>query len=190
MRLGCQRIVGCDFAEPALKSLRKRFPNVQLINLDIGKHPVPYHEEFDAVSAIDVLYHLMDEASVSRAITNAFQALRPGGVFIVSDMFLQGESAANGHHTVHRPWCDMQRHLSDAGFEVQRRRPLYVLMENPRRSKSPLLRLTWSVVARLARRGSVVGAGVGAVLLPIELLASRLVRKGPGLEVFICRKPA
>lgn len=188
-RLGCRRIVGSDFAGPALTNLRRRFPDIQVMELDIGKSPVPFREEFDAVSAIDVLYHLMDEASFSQALENVFRALRPGGVFIFSDMYQDGGQVASEHHTVNRPWHHAQQCLTKAGFTIQRRRPLYVLMQNPKRSRNALLRLTWRIVSQIASRGDVVGSVLGAALLPFELLAARVVTKGSGLEVFTCRKP-
>jgi SAM-dependent methyltransferase len=188
-RLGCRRIVGSDFAGPAVTNLRRRFPDMQVIELDIANSVVPFEEEFDAVSAIDVLYHLMDEASFSQALQNVFRALRPGGVFIFSDLYPDGGHLTNAHHTVNRPWHHAQRCLSEVGFTVHRRRPQYVLMENPRRSRNPLLRLTWRIVSKLASHSDVTGAAVGAALLPLELLATRVVRTGPGLEIFTCRKP-
>ncbi|RPI54056.1 MAG: class I SAM-dependent methyltransferase, partial [Acidobacteria bacterium] len=188
-RLGCRRIVGSDFAGPALTNLRRKFPDLEIMELDVAKPEAPFQEEFDAVSAIDVLYHLMDEPSFNRALKNVFRALRPGGVFIFSDMYSDGGQVANAHHTVSRPWHHALGCLSEAGFTVERRRPQYVLMENPRRSRNTLVRFTWKVVSKLASRGDVVGSAVGATLLPFELIATRVVRSGPGLEIFTCRKP-
>jgi SAM-dependent methyltransferase len=188
-RLGCRRIVGSDFAGPALSNLRRRFPNLQIVELDVAKSQVPFRAEFDAVSAIDVLYHLMDEGSFRQALRNVFLALRPGGIFIFSDLYPEAGQIANAHHTVNRPWHHAQRCLADAGFIVERRRPQYVLMENPRRSRNVLLRGAWRVIAKLASRDDVTGSAVGAVLLPFELLATRVIHTGPGLEIFTCRKP-
>ena len=188
-RLGCRRIVGSDFAGPALAQLRRRFPEFQMEELDIAKSQVSLLGEFDVVSAIDVLYHLMDETSFNQALQNIYRALRPGGVFIFSDLYSDAGQVASAHHTVHRPWPYAERCLSEAGFIVERRRPQYVLMENPRRSRSALLRLTWRMVSKLASRGELIGSVAGAVLLPIELIATRAVRSAPGLEIFTCRKP-
>ena len=189
MRLGCRRIVGSDFAEPALIHLRNRFPSVRFTHLDIGKPLLPFKEEFDAVSAMDVLYHLMDEAAFGQACDNVFRALRPGGVFIFSDLYPDHGQVAYKHHTVRRQWQHAHRCLTQAGFVVRRRRPLYVFMENPSRSDNTLFRLSWKVVSRLASGSDVGGAAAGAVLFPFELLAATVVRRAPGLEIFTCQKP-
>ena len=188
-RLGCRRIVASDFAGPAVTGLRRRFPDLDVVELDIGKSLLPFREEFDAVSAIDVLYHLMDETSFNQALRNVFRALRPGGVFIFSDVYPDAGDVTDGHHTVKRPWHHAKRCLTEAGFTIERRRPQYVLMENPGRAGNAVLRLTWRVVSKLASRGDLPGAAIGAALFPVELLATRLVRTGPGLEIFACRKP-
>jgi SAM-dependent methyltransferase len=190
IRLGCRRIVGSDFAEPALVHLRQRFPGVRFLHLDIGKPALPFNEEFDAVSAMDVLYHLMDEAAFGQAVANVFRALRPGGVFIFSDLYPDHGQVAYKHHTVRRQWQHAERCLTQAGFVVRRRRPLYVLMENPSRSDSKLFRLGWKAVSKLASGSDAGGSAAGAALFPFELLAASVVRRAPGLEIFTCQKPS
>src|SRR6187401_3437511 len=46
-RLGCGRLVGSDFAGPAVVQLRRRFPGIQIATLDIAKPGTPFAEEFD-----------------------------------------------------------------------------------------------------------------------------------------------
>ena len=58
---------------------RQRFPDVQFVQLDATA--MPFRAEFDVVGAFDVLEHI--EAD-ERAISGIHQALRPGGLFVLT----------------------------------------------------------------------------------------------------------
>jgi SAM-dependent methyltransferase len=58
---------------------RQRFPDVQFIQLDATA--MPFRAEFDIVGAFDVLEHI--EAD-ERALSGIHQALRPGGLLLVT----------------------------------------------------------------------------------------------------------
>jgi SAM-dependent methyltransferase len=58
---------------------RQRFPDVQFVQLDATA--MPFRAEFDVVGAFDVLEHI--EAD-QRAISGIHQALRPGGLFVLT----------------------------------------------------------------------------------------------------------
>jgi SAM-dependent methyltransferase len=130
-RLGCGRLVGERFCRSRGRTAPRAISRHPDSDADIAKPGTPFAEEFDVVSAVDVLYHLMDETSYRQALHNVYRALRPGGVFIFSDLYSDAGAVASAHHTVHRPWPYAERCLTEAGFLVERRRPQYVLMENP-----------------------------------------------------------
>ena len=72
--------------------------NAHAMRLDIGAPLAPCFVEelgrFQAISAYDVLFHIVDDARYERAIQNISALLSPGGVFFFSDLFLHGETLA------------------------------------------------------------------------------------------------
>jgi SAM-dependent methyltransferase len=62
-----------------LQYARSRFPEVDFIQLDAAD--MPFRDEFDVVGAFDVLEHIQAD---ERVIEGVHQALRPGGVFVVT----------------------------------------------------------------------------------------------------------
>ena len=58
---------------------------------DIGGPPdqIARGASFDAVSAFDVLFHIVDDAAYGRAFQNIASLLKPGGWFLWSDNFLK-----------------------------------------------------------------------------------------------------
>jgi SAM-dependent methyltransferase len=62
-----------------LQYARSRFPDVDFIQLDAAD--MPFRDEFDVVGAFDVLEHIQAD---DRVIEGVHQALRPGGVFVVT----------------------------------------------------------------------------------------------------------
>jgi SAM-dependent methyltransferase len=78
--LGVRRIVAADFAETSLNHLRTEFPRIEALQFDLGGQvPFPVRDQFDAISAIDVMYHIVDDASYFRALETISSLVRPGG---------------------------------------------------------------------------------------------------------------
>ena len=79
--------------------------------------------------------------------------------------------------------------LENAGLVIESRRPLFVLMNTPIDSSSRFLEKSWTGVNLLARRGPRTANLVGALLFPLDLALTRLLREGPATEIAVCRKP-
>ena len=68
---GVKRIVGIDITQVAVEKLRRQYPYVELHQMDIGDGAVGLSRNtFDAVSAFDVLYHIVDDAKYFAALGN------------------------------------------------------------------------------------------------------------------------
>ena len=184
---GFENVEGCDLTTVAVEGLTRRFPSRRFLNVDIGSAQVPYSSEFDAVSANDVLFHIVDDAAYQRALTNIFGALRPGGYFVFSDNFLHGPTLRS-EHQVSRSLEEITLMLRQAGFSIIARRPLFVLMNNPVDSSSRFLRFWWRKLSRALRRPG-LGAGWGRCSIGPELGLVRIVKDGPSTEVMVCRRP-
>lgn len=184
--LGASSITGSDLTAFAVGRLRDRFPGVQVEQLDISAVPLQIRGEYDAISAMDVLFHIVDDERYVQAIRNLAALLAPGGVLVLTENLLHKETVRVAHQAS-RTLAEVQELLGAAGVEIKARRPLFVLMNTPIDSESPLLELSWKGIASLSRHG--FGWIVGMVLYPLELVLTRLVAEGPSTEIVVCQKP-
>jgi SAM-dependent methyltransferase len=185
--LGASRVTGSDIAEVAVERLRARFPADTFVRLDIGA-PLERSVRFDAVSAVDVVFHLLDEQTYRRGFANLFDLLVPGGLLVFSENFLHGE-ALRLPHQVSRTLTEIESVVRGTGFEILARRPLFFLMNQPHDSTSRLHRLWWRGLAGCSARSETFGRVAGATLFPLERALVARRAEGPSTELMICRKP-
>ncbi|MDQ6750835.1 MAG: class I SAM-dependent methyltransferase [Actinomycetota bacterium] len=182
-------IVGSDITEVAVTRLAERHPHVEMTRFDAGDKMLPWEEEsFDAISAMDVLFHIVDDERFRRALHNAGRLLRPGGVLVFSDLFVHGLPWRVSHQAI-RSLDDITSAVEQAGLEVELRRPMLVLLNSPVDTRSRLLRAGWAALRGAARRGEALGTAVGAAVYPFEVALAALLREGPSAEIMVCRRP-
>jgi len=73
------RIVGSEIYTDGLKFAASRLPECELVQMDARK--MPYREEFDVVSAFDVIEHIAEDTLV---LENLYRAVKPGGGCIIT----------------------------------------------------------------------------------------------------------
>src|SRR5262249_18019504 len=73
------RLTASEIYLQGLRYARSRFPDVDFIQLDATE--MPFRGDFDIVGAFDVLEAIEAE---DRVISGAYEALRPGGIFVVT----------------------------------------------------------------------------------------------------------
>ena len=184
------RVTGLDLTEVAVMELSRSFPDATFVRADIGG---AFEElrlapgSFDAISAFDVLFHLVDDAQYARAFRNLAALLRPGGWLLWSDNFLHQETA-RVEHQASRPLSESVRLVEAAGFRVVRRVPMFVLMNYPADTRSRLARWAWTAMVSPALLAEPLGWLVGALLYPVERALVRLLRESPSTELMICQK--
>jgi SAM-dependent methyltransferase len=192
-RWGAGSVTGLDVADVVVDRLRGRFPAHRFEQADVTE-PWPVEPaSADLVTAFDVLFHIVDEPGFERALGQVGQALRPGGAFVVSDLFLHGPPVTAFHQVI-RTLARWEEALDAAGFEILGRLPIFVAMHPPydlppgRRR-----RLAWRWWAWLEARlkadpeqGRLLGRWLGR----FDRLAARLLRDGPSTELLVCRRRA
>jgi SAM-dependent methyltransferase len=184
--LGSRHVTGSDLTAVAVEGLRTSFPGLRFEQCDISETSLELGGPYDSVSAMDMLFHIVDDERYDRALRNLAELLVPGGFLLLTENLPHGETLRVPHQ-VSRSFEDVVALLADAGLEIVSRRPLFVLMNTPVDSDSALLRRLFAGVHFLARR-NVTGWLVGAVLYPIELVLTRFLREGPTTEIVLCRK--
>jgi len=186
--LGAGSIAGSDITDVAVSGLARRHPGVEVARFDAGEETVPWGEEsFDAISAMDVLFHIVDDERFRRALANARRLLRPGGVLVFSDLFVHGEPWRAPHQAI-RSLSEIASAVDEAGLDVVLRRPMLVLLNAPVDSHSRLVRALWAALRTAALRSEVLGTAVGAALYPLEVVLAATLQEGPSTEIMVCRR--
>jgi SAM-dependent methyltransferase len=183
-------IVASDIAEIAVGRLRDTHAAESVVRFAAGGE-LPDElrgQRFAAISAMEVLFHLLDDSEYERAFATLFALLEPGGLLVFSENFLHGEELRAPHQRS-RTLPRIEHVVRTAGFEIVRRCPQFWLMNAPHDSRSRAHRLWWRGVAGVASRSDVAGACLGALLYgPESWLVARL-SEGPSTELMICRRP-
>jgi SAM-dependent methyltransferase len=186
--LGAARITGSDVTQTAVAALARSHPRHRLLQMDITARELALEPaSFDFVSAIDILFHIVDEQAHARAIENLGALVRPGGRVILSEN-LYRVPPPPAEHQVGRSEATILERLRAAGLVLERRAPMFVLMNTPVRSGSRLHRAAWArLVATLTRRPK-LGEPVGRVLHPFETALVDRLRSAPSTEFLVCRR--
>ncbi|GAA4531547.1 MULTISPECIES: class I SAM-dependent DNA methyltransferase [Nonomuraea] len=185
--LGAESITGSDLTEAAVDRLRGRFPRDAFLRLDIADPGDALEDaSYDVVSAMDMLFHITDDTRYRAALTNIGRAVKPGGVFVLSENFLHRPEQRSDYQVNHTlPWITAA--LDEAGFEVLRRVPMLVLM-NAQVDANPVWRKLWGGFLRAVTLTEITGWLAGALLHPLERRLVRVLRESPTTELMICRR--
>lgn len=185
--IGVGSVTGCDLTDAAVERLRRRHPDVGFLRLDISDPGDALEPgSFDAVSCMDVLFHITDDARYEAALAAVARLLRSGGAFVLSENFLH-RSEQRGEHQVNRTLDRISASLDAAGFEIVGRVPLLVAM-NAQVDASPLWRKLWGGALRAATVTPPTGWLAGAALYPIERRLVQRLRESPTTELMVCRR--
>lgn len=186
-QLGVHDLVGSDLTPAAVERLAARFPAATIERLDIGAAPLLLApESFDAISVMDVLYHIVDDDRYTRAMSNLAALLKPGGMLIFSENFSLEEMRAQ--HQVSRTKPQIEAALAGAGLVPVRTQPVFFLMNTPISSRNRMLHGWWSFASGLAQRREALGWCVGAVAFPVDVILGRVRRTGPSTTMIVCRR--
>jgi len=200
-RLGVSKVVGVDITSKAVDELQRRFPGDEFLEADVGAvdglrltahgsragHGAgPTTRDYTAVSAMDVLFHIMDDEQYRRSFVNIASALQPGGWFLWSDNFLH-HATERVTHQASRSLAESEDAVRAAGFEIVERVPMFVLMNYPTDTNSRLARLAWTAMVSPAALAEPLGWLVGAALAPLDTWLTSVVRESPTTEIMVCR---
>jgi SAM-dependent methyltransferase len=185
---GVSSVAGCDLTEIAVTRLSSTLPWARILRLDIAE-TLPSSELgcYNIVSAFDVLFHIVEEKRYEQAIRNLCALLRPGGLLLFSDL-LPRNGAVRAEHVAFRPLEEVTALLEKTGFEVVRRVPMFVVMEEPLDSTNQWYCFLWKLVTFPVKRSEVAGFLIGAMLYPLELILTKVCERSSTTEIVICSK--
>jgi 2-polyprenyl-3-methyl-5-hydroxy-6-metoxy-1,4-benzoquinol methylase len=118
------RVTGMDIAPTSIERLSARHPRHRFILADVSEQAPP--GRYDLVNAFDVLYHITDEQRWSDAVRHLAEAVKPGGLLLITDTFLwSGPLEEHNRMRLLGPYEEILRPL---GFTWKRPRPTHVLL--------------------------------------------------------------
>jgi SAM-dependent methyltransferase len=195
-RRGATEIAGADLTAASVQCLRRRWPEYDFLQADLGESEVGLPKGHDVVSAMNVLLHIVDDRRFGQAFINLAAALRPAGTLVLIDPVVR-------HHwwglpfdeeaiAKPRPLVDYRDALAAAGFEILLLRPATVLLGTVGDTRSALtfhlLQRYWHLLIRGVGRRERLGAAIASVLRPADRLAVSTLRSGPSAKVLIARR--
>jgi len=163
-------VTGVDLTEVAVRRLSERFPDSRFEIGDLATwRPA---RTYDLVSCFDVLFHIVDDAAWERAMTNLADAVAPGGYFVFTEHFFEGEPDPQATHNRSRGRAAYETALIARGLAVLDERPTHHLMNRELGALKFLNRVP-EVIYRI----------------DLALLTTRLLEKDGGNRIVLARRP-
>jgi len=191
LEVGGQSIVGCDLTNIAVANLKDRYPNLKIFQADITSPlaELPFHTiSFDIISCFDVLCHITKEDNFEEAIFNISKLLTPGGYLIITDYFLHKSTRMKLEHVTFRTLTDYQKVLTANGFFIEKRYPASVLCFPPIDLPSRTISFLWYALTAPVRIFKPLGYIYGLFFSISDIMLTKIIKEGPGLEVMVCRR--
>ena len=187
---GVADYLGIDLSQRAIDGLVAHFPGQRFLQYDLNEPGLAraVGQGYDCVSAIDVLYHVMDDRRFRELLVEIGSLLNPGGLLIIHDQFLHGAV----HDHVYLRWRKLDDYaaaLRSAGFEILYRRPTFFFMIQTvdfDGAAAKLMDALWDRLVYPAIRQ--FPKLVGAILYAVDTLVCAALREGPSMEVMVCRR--
>lgn len=198
--LGLSNVSGVDISEEAVRRAMIAFPDYSLARTDLSEPAALKQEPFDLVTAIDVLYHIVDDSRWETALANLCSSLKKGGTLILTDKFPDHGAVDTAPHVRRRSRSQYETALARHGIVPVEVSPVFALMDDPIfRPSAPLLSLfaivQWRVVSRAIRLlgfsavlRDAMAVALGALQYPAELTLLKVCATTPNLEILVAEK--
>lgn len=86
-KIGARTVTGIDITRTGVAYLREIFPDSDFFKCDIGAEQIGINGSYDMISAMSVLYHLVDDIRFEQAIIHLGRLLSNGGYLLITDTF-------------------------------------------------------------------------------------------------------
>lgn len=181
--LGVRSWHGVDISQDAVRVCRQRYPHgsfeVQDITDRAWVDKIAQAGGYDLVTAIDVLYHFVDDDQFAAALENLCGCLRPGGSLIVSDVFAACDQRIAPH--VKRRSLGSYQKILGASVQLADREPVFAILGDPvprpGRRTDWLLSAAWKALAlTLLHTPDPLRDPVGAIAVYAAWLLDSLLR--------------
>jgi len=177
--LGVREWVGVDISPRAVAYLRTRFPDGEFHVVDLAQPEGALEGRcFDLVTAIDILYHIVDGMQFETALAWLASRMGEHGYLVVSDVFTDSAWGRRSAHVRRRPLEAYLHILEPRGLHLVDREPVFAILGDPvpdRRGRGRALFLIWRVLQKSIRMmpeglRNTYGATVVRVFYPLDRL--------------------
>jgi SAM-dependent methyltransferase len=120
-------LCGVDISQTSVSFLRRTFPTGHFAVCDISAADFTFDGPFDVVSAISVLYHIIDDGRFESALNNICRLLTDGGFLFLSDTF-RYPLLPTARHARMRPLEHYEAIFEQHGVKTLEILPLYYLL--------------------------------------------------------------
>jgi SAM-dependent methyltransferase len=116
---------GCDLVPESVERLSAELPQVRFFEVRVGSEPLPAPDgRYGLVTALDVLYHITDDAAWESALEEIGRVMRAGAALVVTDGFGPDERAP-ARHVRFRSLSRWEHAADEAGLALEAVSPLY-----------------------------------------------------------------
>jgi hypothetical protein len=199
---GHRRVAGIDLSPRAVSANRAKHGEYDLRYGDLS-NPRDFagFGRYDVVTAVDVLYHVVDDRAWAAALRNLLGLVARRGIFVFSDKFPVAGAFQSVSHVRRRSLDMWEAVLGEQQFQVARRVPVFWLMDDPITCGShPLLgrlsQLQWRVGTKLIRSTAgrpAMQRGVARAVAMAQIVPERFLLRTlattPNLEMVVCCRP-
>ncbi len=190
-KFGVKDITGLDLTDFSVGYLKSTFPEHRFFQQDIGAElKILDGEQFDIISAMDVLFHIVDDTKFLKALKNASELLQDDGYFIFSDNF-PAEERRHNVHTI-RSNKQMMDFINSAGFRVIKKVPYTIFLNEPL-NDNKTNKLVWELICKVLYRyksktyKNWAGYIIGFILFCIDKVTLKTMAP-PSNQLVICQK--
>lgn len=188
--LGAEKVTGIDITDQAIANLKKTFSQFEFLKKDIGE-PLPENSpllgKFDIISCMDVLFHIVDDKRFEQAFENISRMLKPGGVLIYSDNFVNKETIRTKHQVSHSK-NSLLNIFKKSGLSLTYQAPFMVLSNYPVDSQNPLLKGYWFLLENSLAAINILGHLAGSILYAVDKILIGLIKDSPTSEIVVLKK--
>lgn len=124
---GAAHVTGLDITQISVQTLSRAFPQHTFVQGDISSEILPLGGDYDVVSALHVIYHIIDDRKFKKAIENMCMYVSQGGHLILVDSY-RGSLLPTARHARLRNLNDYISILHQYGFRVLDIHPMYYVM--------------------------------------------------------------
>lgn len=201
--LGISGVHGVDISPTAVERARSELPAYDFAVCDISAGlPADIDPEtgFDWVSAMDMLYHLVEEELFFEGLRHCGRAVRPGGCLIISDNFPVRTTPTTAHQAFHS-LEDYKRVLTPLGLQLVEVSPVFFASNGQVGCDAATYRLMWLYWQGFSRvlgksvhtwraAGEALGEISGCLLTNLDVVLQHQHRwRGYSLKTAVFRRP-
>lgn len=195
-REGAATIAGADLVPAAVDRLLARFPGSDFSVADIGESAPFPGKEFDVVTIMSVLHHIVDESRFHAALANLASQLAPGGHLAVLDpLVARGRwmpPEAESAHNVVRTRAQWDEAAAGAGLRFVSVTPTASFLSDPVDAGSRVAftahRLWWRALTGTLRGHERLASVVVPPLAALDRALAARLQNGPSAKLLVLER--